>query len=155
MVSLSPMAALVSPGYAVIWSVPLSVLILSLVVKLFTYTSPERKALKRGRQACGRAVRQLKKISSTEQKQRNELLVSTMKQYVGDRFGQIAGSLTADDCYDTIVAATEDMQRADKYRETIASFEAARYASMEVNTDSAKIREVIELIRSIEKKSKK
>ena len=79
------------------------------------------------------------------------MLVSAMKQYIGDRFDKTAGSLTPDDCYDAIIAATEDVQTADKYRERIANFEAGRYASMEVNINSEKIKEVIELIRSIEK----
>jgi hypothetical protein len=149
--SFSPLAALTSPGYAVLWAVPLIGFVSSILIKLFTHTSPEKVAAKRRRQACGKAVRQLKRIASTEAERRSELLVSAMKQYIGERFDKTAGSLTPDDCYDAIITATEDAQTADRYREKIANFEAGRYASMEVNINSEKIKEVSELIRSIEK----
>jgi hypothetical protein len=87
--------------------------------------------------------------------QQNEQLVSIMKQYIGERFDKTAGSLTPDDCYDAIIAATEDSQSADKYRAIIAGFEAGRYAPMEINIDSDKIRQVSELVRNIEKNCRK
>ena len=74
-----------------------------------------------------------------------------MKQYIGDRFDKTAGSLTPDDCYDAIIAATENAQSADKFREIISGLEAGHYAPMEIDIDSEKIKEVIELIRNIEK----
>lgn len=151
----SPLAAVVSPGYAVLWAVPLAALVLSSLIKLFAYTSPEKTALKRRRQACGKAARQLKKITSAGPQQQNELLVSIMRQYIGERFDRTAGSLTADDCHEIIVDVTQDTQTADKYKETIAGCEAGRYAAAEVNIDPAKVKEVIKLVRTIEKKSKK
>jgi hypothetical protein len=153
--SFSPVSALISPGYAPLWSVPLGILILSSVAKLFTSTSPEKVAAKRRRQACSRAVNQLKKIASTEAAQRNELVVSIMKRYIGDRFEKMAGSLTPDDCYDTIITATKDTENADKFRRTVAGFEAGRYSSINLNIDSGKIKDIIDLVRNIEKKSKK
>jgi hypothetical protein len=147
----SPLAALARPSHTVIWAVPLIAFLSSLFIKLLTHTSPEKVAAKRRRQARGKAVGQLKKIASTDAERRNELLVSVMKQYIGDRFDKTAGSLTADDCHDAIIAATTDVRTADKYRETIANFEAGRYASMKINISSDKIKEVIELIRNIEK----
>jgi len=149
--SFSPLAALASPGYAVLWAVPLLGLVSSFLVKLFSHTSPEKTAARRRRQACGKALAQLKKLASTDTKQQNEQLVSIMKQYIGDRFDKTAGSLTPDDCYDTIIAETQDSQNADKYRVIIAGFEAGRYAPMEIKIDSDKIRQVSELVRSIEK----
>jgi len=130
-------------------------LILSSVAKLLTSTSPEKVAAKRRRQACGKTVSQLKKITSTDTTQRNELVVSIMKRYIGDRFDKMAGSLTPDDCYDTIMTSTEDTENADKFRRTVAEFEAARYASIDLNIDSGKIKDIIDLVRNIEKKSKK
>ncbi|NOR66713.1 MAG: hypothetical protein GQ528_05085 [Woeseiaceae bacterium] len=78
-----------------------------------------------------------------------------MKQYIGDRFDKTAGSLTPNDCYDAIVAGTDDTRAADKYREAIANFEAGRYTLMEVSITSEKIEEVTELIRRIEKNCRK
>jgi len=153
--AFSPLAAAISPGYAVLWSLPLTALVLSLLIRFFTHTTPEKTAMKRRRQAYGKAISQLKKISSAQPQQRHELLVSTMKQYIGQRFDKMAGSLTADDCHEIIANTTQDMQTADKYRETIAGCEAVRYASADANVDTGQIKEVIELVRTIEKKSKK
>ena len=153
--SFSPVAALVHPGYAVLWAAPLIGLVSSLLIKLGTHTSPEKIAARRRRQACGKAIRQLKKIPSTDVQQHNEWLVSTMKQYIGDRFDKTAGSLTPDDCDEAIRTATNDGQAAEQYKEIINNFEAGRYASIEVHIDSQKIEEVIDLIRRIEKKRMK
>ena len=149
--SFSPLAALASPGYAVLWAVPLLGLVSSFMVKLLSHTSPEKAAARRRRQACGKALGQLKKLASTDVKQQNEQLVSIMKNYIGEKFDKTAGSLTPDECYDAIIAATQDSQSADKYRAIIAGFEAGRYAPMEIKIDSDKIRQVSELVRSIEK----
>ena len=118
-------------------------------------TSPEKEALKRRRSAFGKAVRQLKKIGSTDSIQRHELLASIMKQYIGERFDRTAGSLTANDCYEIILTATRDMQIAEKYRDIITTCEAASYASMEANFNAEQVNKVIGLIRNIQKKSKK
>ncbi len=152
--SFSPLTALASPGYALIWVTPLSLLILSVFVKFFMRTSPEQQALKRKRQACGNAVRSLKKIDNTDSGSTSELLVSIMKQYIGDRFSRTAGSLTPGDCYEVILNATDDVQGAEEYKQTLAEFEAARYASMAADITERKIENIVELIRDVEKKSK-
>ena len=148
--SFSLLTALASPGYAVIWAVPLLGLVSSLFIKIFSHTSPEKIAARRRRQACGKALGQLKKLASTEEKLQSEHLVSIMKNYIGEKFDRTAGSLTPDDCYDAILAATEDEKNADEYRTIIAGFEAGRYSPMEIKIDSGKIRQVSELVRSIE-----
>jgi len=149
--SFSPVAAMTSPGYVVIWAVPLLAFISSVLFKLFKRTSPEKVASRRRRQACSKAVGQLKKAAATGRDRQSELLVSIMKQYVGDRFEKTAGSLTPDDCYDAVYAATEDEYIADRYRDTIGEFEAGRYAPMEVKIDDDRMREVIHLVRTVEK----
>jgi len=151
--SFSPLAALGSPGYAVLWAVPLLGLVSSFMVKILSHTSPEKAAARRRRQACGKALAQLKKLASTDVKQQNEQLVSIMKNYIGEKFDKTAGSLTPDECYDAIIAATQDSQSADKYKA------AGRYAlpkgrltaRSEIKIDSDKVRKVSELVRSIEK----
>jgi hypothetical protein len=152
--TFSPLAAMVSPGYMVVWSVPLVVLVTSSLIKLFTHTSPERLHTKRRRQAAGKAVKQLKKISGISSKEQQELLVSTMKQYIGERFDKVAGSLTADDCYQTIVSVVQDTNTAGRYRDAIAQCEACRYASTQASADSLQVGEIIKLIRIIEKNLK-
>jgi hypothetical protein len=152
--TFSPLAAIVSPGYMVVWSVPLVVLVTSSLIKLIKHTSPEIISKKCRRQAAGKAVKQLKKISGVSPKERQDLLVSIMKQYIGERFDKVAGSLTADDCYQIVVSFVYDTQTADKYRNAITQCEASRYASTQENVDSVQVSEIIKLIRIIEKNSK-
>jgi hypothetical protein len=149
--SFSLLAALANPGYAVIWALPLLGLISSFFIKLFSHTSPEKITARRRRQACGKALGQLKKLTSTDAARQNEQLVSIMKQYIGEKFDKTAGSLTPDDCYDAIIAATQDAQSAEKYKAIIADFEAGRFSPMEIKIDSDKIKQVGELVRYIEK----
>jgi len=82
-----------------------------------------------------------------------------MKQYIGDRFDKVAGSLTADECYSVVISASNDEparnRRAEKYRDTIAKCESSRYAAVEANVDAAQIDDVIRLISAIDKTSKK
>ena len=151
----SPSAALISPAYAPIWGVPLGILILSLATRLVTHTSPEKEAAKRRRQACSKAITKLKKTISMDTSQQNEQVASIMKQYIGDRFDKIAGSLTGNDCYEIIIGALEDVEIADKYRQIIEQCQSARYASIEVNIDSGQTRDIIQLVRNIERKAKK
>ena len=153
--SFSPLAALSSPGYAAIWAIPLLGLISSFLIKIFSHTSPEKIAARRRRQACGKALGQLRKLDANEAARQNEQLASIMKNYIGEKFDKMSGSLTPDDCYDAILAATEDEKSADEYRANIAGFEAGRYAPMEIKIDADKIRQVGELIRSVEKKCRK
>ena len=149
--SFSPVAAMTNPGYAVIWAAPLLAFISSVLVKVITHTSPDKVAARRRRQACGKAIGQLRKAAAANRDRQSELLVSIMKQYIGDRLDRTAGSLTPDDCYNAIVAATQEEQTADKYRETIAEFEAGRYAPMEVEINAERIKDIIHLVRAVEK----
>ena len=153
--TFSPLVAAVSVPYLLIWAAPLALLIVSSLTKFFTYTTPEKVAAKRRQTAAGEAISQLKRIASYSAEQRYELLASKMKQYIGDRFDKIAGSLTSNDCFEIILAETKDSQSAEKYKEIIASCEAARYASTEKNLEDPKIEEAIKLIKIIEKKSRK
>jgi hypothetical protein len=152
--TFSPLAAVVSPGYMVVWSVPFLVLVTSSLVKLFTHTSPEKQSQKRKRQAAGKAIKQLKKSSGLSPEKQQALIVSTMKTYIGERFEKVSGSLTADDCYQIINSVSSDSETAGKYRDTIARCEASRYTSAQASVGSPEVSEVISLIHTVEKKSK-
>ena len=153
--TFSPLAATVSVPYLLIWAGPLALLIISSLIKFSTYTTPEKVAAKCRRTASAKAIGQLKKIVSSANMQVHELLASTMKQYIGDRFDKIAGSLTSNDCFEIILEEIKDRQSAEKYKEIIANCEVARYASAEKNLEVHKIEEAIKLIKIIEKKSGK
>jgi hypothetical protein len=152
--AFSPLSAIVSPAYALVWAGPLALVIASAVIRSFTHTTAEKVTARRKRSAVGKAISQLKKFSP-DTRQRHELLASVMKQYIGDRFDKVAGSLTGGDCREIIIAATQDNRTADRFNEIIVNCEAARYAAIEAGIDSARINEVIKLIRTIDKKSGK
>ncbi|MBN1973647.1 MAG: protein BatD [Sedimentisphaerales bacterium] len=149
----SPLAAVASPGYLVIWAGPLAVFLFSAFTKFYTHTTPEKQARKRRRAAAGRAISQLKNMSPVNSSESIETLASILKQYIGDRFDRMAGSLTSNDCYEVIANASGDVQAAQKYKEIAADFEASRYASAGTSVSSGRINEIIELILTIEKKS--
>jgi len=151
----SPTAALVSPGYAALWALPLAAVILSAITRALVYSTPEKAAIKRRRQARPRAITRLKRIASAPADDRDELLVSAMTQYIGERFDKVAGSLTADDCHEVILAATADNRAAEQFRQLIADCETARYTSVDAAVDPAQIHNAIELVRTIEKESRK
>ncbi len=147
-------SSITSPVYLVSWAAPLLVLITSVLTKVFVHTTPEQAARKRRRNAAGRAVSRLKGIPPAQLQNHGELVAEAMKQYIGERFDKVAGSLTADDCMQTIVDRTGDSASANHYRDIVSRCEAGRYAPMQQQLDSATIGEVIRLIRIIEKESK-
>ena len=151
----SPLAATVSPGYLVIWSVPLAGLLASALAKLTRRRDPARMAQRRRRLARSKAVKELKAVVATGPRQRQQLLASAMKQYIGDRFDKIAGSLTGDDCYRAITDATGDTRLAADYRDAIAACDASRYTPLNTDVNAKQIDEIMNLIQSIEKKLKK
>ncbi|MHC4646979.1 MAG: BatD family protein [Planctomycetota bacterium] len=153
--SFSAVGAMFSPGYALIWAGPFGLFLFSWLAKLATRTNPVKAAQRRRRQACGRAVHQVKKANAAARGQGEQLVVCAMKQYIGERFDKAAGSLTAEDCHGLIVAAGGDVQTADEYRDIIVRCEVSRYASVTADVDALQAGRVVELIRIIDKKSKR
>ncbi len=149
--SFSILSVAANPLYAALWSVPLLTLIVSTVVKLAGRTSPESLARKRRRRAAGAALAQLKRVSGAEPGQRHELLLSAMKDYVGERFDKVAASLTADDCQRIITDSTGDTAAAARYKELIDACEAARYAPLQARIGPDQVQAAVDLIQSLER----
>lgn len=167
--SFSLLSAVISPGYAAIWSIPLVALVASAVVHLAGRTSPESVARKRRRQAASLALRRLKAAASAEDRQGIEQLLEAMKSYIGDRFDRVAASLTADDCRRVIAEATGDSDVAAQFGDLIAACEAARYTPLDAvgatgpqtrkfafgsPMHASPVREATDLILAIEKRLK-
>jgi len=149
--SFSPLAAAISPAYVWLWSVPLAALLASVALKFASRTNPEKAARRRRRQAAPRAIRQLKAVAEAPQQQRREMLVSALKQYIGERFDRVAGSLTADDCERAIAQATGEAATARRFSGLLATCEAGRYAPTQAEIGPDQIEEAIALIRAVEK----
>jgi hypothetical protein len=143
-----------SPMHMMLWLLPLLAFAGSSVFKLATQTSPEATARKRKRQACNRALQQLHAVGSAESDRRDEIIVSALKTYLGERLDRVAGSLTADDCRDIVAASTDNAELADRFRVKVAQLEAARYASLQAESDAGQVEEAIELVRQVEKELK-
>ena len=152
--SFSPISALVRPGYAVLWSIPLLGFVGSVVFKLATTRSPEAVARKRRRGAHAAALHRLKAVASAPAEQRHDLLAAALKGYLGDRFCRTAGSLTADDCRDVVATATDDADLADRFRRQVSEFEAAHYAALDTHVDDARIDDAIDLLGAVEGKAR-
>ncbi len=153
-VRFSLSAAVTSRGFLVGWAAPLLALITSFLAKAIVHTTPEQTARKRRRNAASRSVSRLKGIPPAQLQNHCELIAESMKQYIGERFDKVAGSLTADDCMQTIIDRTGDSTSANRYRDIVSCCDAGRYAPMKQQLDSATIDEVVRLIRVIEKESK-
>jgi hypothetical protein len=153
-VRFSLSAAITSRGFLVSWAIPLLVLIASVLAKAFVHTTPEQAARKRRRNAAGNAASELKKIQPAQLQSHPERLAEVMKQFIGQRFDRVAGSLTADDCQQVIISGTGDSASADLFRDIISDCDAARYSAVPRQIDSATIENVSKLIRTIDKKSK-
>jgi hypothetical protein len=147
----SPTAALISPGFALLWGGPLALLIFSAFAKMFTHTTPEKIAARRRKSAFRNAVKAAMATQKHSGSDASELLASAMKQYVADKFGRIAKSLTAADCSGLISASVSDMGIAHEYKRVIESCEAGTYSGADVKYEPALVAEVIAMMRKIEK----
>ena len=157
--AFSPVGALVGGGFGLIWFVPFAGFVVSLVVKASTYRDENRIARKRRRQALGKAVGHLKQIESLSasdlEREGRGLVSVAMRQYVGDRFDKTAGSLTGMDCEGIIAEAGCGEDLAGRWREVMEECEASAYSGMSGCLDAGRVREVIEMIRDIEKAVKR
>jgi hypothetical protein len=147
----SPVAAMVQPGYLVIWVSPLCLLIISAAARILNNKTPEKIIRSRRKSAAGKAIKELRKFVSSPGIQ-HEQLAMIMKNYIGERFDKTAAALTSNDCYDAVFSSTQDIHIAGKFKDIVADCEAARYSSANNNVEQAKLNEVIELIETIEKK---
>jgi len=160
--TLSVLAILTRPIQVALWSIPLAGLVVSAAVRLAGRTSPETLARKRRRRAAAVALAQLKKLEvlcsrsavPSQQSASHELLLSALKNYVGDRFDKVAGSLTADDCGRALAEATGDAVTAGRCKELIDACEAARYAPLQAGIGPDQVREAIGLIQAVEKQGR-
>jgi hypothetical protein len=151
--SLTAMA--LSPGPLVIWGLPLLSLAGSILLKLAYRTSPEQVAAKRRRQAAARALQGLRDLRALPSADQPEKLGQLLCQYVGDRFGKTAGSLTAQECRETVLQAGIAADLAGRLEQVVSTCEAARYASQANEIDQTAERNVQELIKTIDRAAKR
>ena len=152
----SPAAGLVRGGFAAVWAIPLAGFLVSAVVRVLTYRDEKSVARKRRRQALRKAVGRLKHArglgkADFEKSGRGAVAVA-MREYLGDRFGKTAGSLTGMDCERVVLEETGDGEMAKRYREIMEGFEASSYSGGARGSDVEDVDGIIELLKAVEKK---
>jgi hypothetical protein len=150
----SPVAALVHPVYLAIWLLPLAALAGSVSFKAATHTTPERQAQQRRRKAAGKALDQLKAVSSSKPEQRHQTLAAALRQFLGDRFDRTSGSLTAGDCHQIVLEATADEDLARRCRDLLAACEVAHYSMAQAVLEDRQIQEAIEVVREVDRRAR-
>jgi hypothetical protein len=78
-----------------------------------------------------------------------------MKQYVGERFDRVAGSLTADECRRIVLETTKDAAAADGFAAVVAAGETARYCPGPAQAAENRVDEAVRLVQNVEKKAGK
>ncbi|MBN1816049.1 MAG: BatD family protein, partial [Sedimentisphaerales bacterium] len=149
-----PTLALVQPTYAALWGLPLVTLLASVAMKLASRRSPAKKAARRRKTACGRALAGMKKAASLSGADKREALATAMKQYIADHFNRTAGSLTALDCEELILSGCQDASIALEFRRRLEALEVSVYAGGQLTDQTENSEEINTLIRRIEKQLK-
>ncbi|MBW8034898.1 MAG: protein BatD, partial [Planctomycetes bacterium] len=154
--AFSPVAGLVQGGFAAVWAIPLAGFFVSAIVKVLTYRDAKSVARKKRRQALRKAVGRLKYArglgKADFEKSGRGAVAAAMREYVGDRFGKTAGSLTGMDCERVVLEETGDGEMANRYREIMEGFEASSYSGGARGGDVEDVDGIIELLKAIEKK---
>ena len=137
-----------SPAYIIAWSLPMATIMLSLVYKLATYTTPQKQLARKRRSALTKAKSAIKAVNDYVS------LAQVMQQYIGNRFNKPAHSLTAYDCYNIILQNTGNEFLARSYRDILEQCQTSQYAPVQLTLDQTQIKTTINLMYEINRKSK-
>lgn len=148
----SPLAAMTSPTFIGLYAIPFAALLVSLISRYALADSSQRRAANRRKKAHALAAKQLHHSVSHEKP--SQQVLTTLKQYVADKFNKFAGALTAQDCSDVILEYTKDAELARLYRDIMEQTEASEYSPMAFQLTDEKQKEILGLLAAIEKKVK-
>ncbi|MBE0536280.1 MAG: BatD family protein [Phycisphaerae bacterium] len=148
--SFSPLAALIAPGYVLLWGGPLMMLVVSGIVKVSTHNTPEKIAAARRRAALKNGIRAAKRAGRRSGSEACRMFAAAMKQYAADKFNRSARSLTAQDCCELLGEATVDPDAAAAFGHMIERCETATYSGAEIQ-EAVDACSVIELMRTVDR----
>jgi hypothetical protein len=143
-------AALTGPAFIGLWAAPFAVLLSSIIIKIATTNSPAKKAARRRKLAYSHAIKAIYAAGQTSAKAEFQL-AAALKQYIADKFDRVAGSLTAEDCRILILDYTKNTEPAGQFKQTMEELEAAAYSSLAYTFDPDKQKQILELLKKIEK----
>jgi hypothetical protein len=148
----SPLGAITSPAFMFLYAVPLIAVLGSAVARHVMTDSPQRQAANKRKKAHSLALKWLRQANDHEKPSQQVLLA--LKQYVADKFGRSAGSLTATECGNIILETTNDAELSSLYQAIMEQTEASEYSSIAFELTSEKQDQIIGLLSTIEKKIK-
>ncbi len=148
----SPLIAMTGSAFIFLYIVPLIGLTGSAVVRYMMADSPQRQALGKRKKAYSHATTLIRNALDHEKPSQQVLLA--LKQYVADKFGKPAGSLTAIECKNIITENINDAELSSMYQAIMEQTEASEYSPMAFKLTKEKQKEIIRLLSKIEKKIK-
>ena len=148
----SPLVALTSPTFIFLYVIPLIAVVGSAVARHMMTDSPQRQAANKRKKAHSLALKLLREAAGHEKPSQQVLLA--LKQYIADKFGKPAGSLTATECGNIILEKTNDAELSSLYQEIMEQTEASEYSSIAFELTKEKLDQIVDLLSKIEKKIK-
>lgn len=148
----SPLVALTSPAFIFLYALPFIALVGSTVTRYVMTDSPQRQAVNKRKKAHSHALKLLRQAVYHEKPSQRVLLA--LKQYVADKFGKPAGSLTATECGSLILEKTNDAELSSLYQGIMEQTEASEYSSIAFELTNEKQKEIVGLLSKIEKRIK-
>ena len=122
----SPLSAVWRPPYVLLWSLPALFCVVSLLLRLAISSDPARRMARLRAAAAGRAVRSVRRLGDAIEGDR---LAFVLRQYISDRYGRQAASLTGDDCREILSADDRDEALIDEFCSLLDRSEDSRYAA--------------------------
>jgi len=148
----SPLIVLTSPVFIFLYVIPLLGLITSVVTRHMITDNPQRQAANKRKKAHSHAAQLL--CRAFNHKKPSQQILSVLKQYIADKFGKPAGSLTAMECGNIILEKTNDAELSSVYQKIMEQTEASEYSLIAFELTKEKEKEILELLSKIEKKIK-
>ncbi|MBN1764415.1 MAG: BatD family protein [Sedimentisphaerales bacterium] len=151
----SALAALTHPLYLVVLCGPLAMFAGLLVVRLLTTDNPQRQQARRRSSASRRAIKALNHLTNPNQPDYQQQIADILRRYVGDRFDRTAQSLTPRDCRAVLQEAGAPDETVQTFSAALEQCEASRFAGAMADSEKIRAQEIIKLIITIEKTTKK
>jgi hypothetical protein len=142
-------AAFAGPAFILLWAAPFAALLSSIIVKIATTNSPQKKAARRRKLAYSNALKAIRTAGSMSAKM-DIHLAAALKQYIADKFDRVAGTLTAEDCRALIFEKTGNVDLAGQFKRIMEEIEAAAYSSLDYTFDRDKQKQILQLLKMIE-----
>jgi hypothetical protein len=142
-------AALAGPAFIVLWAIPFTALLSSIIIKIVTSSSPQKIAARRKKLAYSNASKNIQTAGKITDKA-DIHLAGVLKQYVADKFDRVAGSLTAEDCRVLILEYTKNSGLAQQFKQVMEEIEAAAYSPMQYTFNQDKQKELLQLLKTVE-----